>query len=91
MAEVTSSIIVLTCISELEPDVAKLTNVGLVRRFILQVAPIQAEAIRGCTFLNSAATQTKSSSAAAIVNRSEPCQCFLASSVIALTEIAAYV
>ena len=41
----TSSIIVLTCISGLEPDVAKLTNAGLVSGFLLQVAPIQAKAI----------------------------------------------
>ncbi len=40
---------------------------------------------------HSVATQTKSSLPAAIVNRSEPCQCLLASSVIALTEFAGFV
>ncbi len=84
----TSSIIVLTCNSWLEPDLAKPTIVGLARVPFGGVAPIQAEAIRGCTFLNSVATRTKSSLAAAIVNRSEPCQCLLASSGIALTKIA---
>ncbi len=52
-----SSIIVLPCISGLEPDVAKRTNVGLVRRLVLQLAPIQAKAIRGCTFFNAVAMQ----------------------------------
>ncbi len=54
----TSSIIVLTCIPKLEPDSAKLTNVGLVSEYILQVAPIQAKAIRGCIFFNAVAMQT---------------------------------
>ena len=54
------------------------------------MAPIQAEAIRGCTFLNSVGTQTKSSLAAATINRSEPCQCFLISSAVARRKIAAY-
>jgi len=39
----------------------------------------------------SVATQTKPSLAAAIVNRSETCQCLLASSIIALTEFAGFV
>ncbi len=51
-------------ISGLEPDLAQLTNVGDQRVPFVAVAPIQAEAIRGCTFLNSVATQTKSSLAA---------------------------
>ncbi len=57
-------IIVLTYISGLEPDLANLTNVGDQRVPLVAVAPIQAEAIRGCTFFNAVATQTKSSLAA---------------------------
>ncbi len=87
--EVLTAIIVMTYSSGLEPDLAKRTNVGLVP--FVGVAPIQAEAIRGCTFLNSVATRTKSSLAAAIVNRSEPCQYLLASSAFALTKIAGFV
>ncbi len=79
----------MTYISELEPDLAKRTNVGLVSG--LQVAPIQVIAIRGGTFFNAVAAQTKSSLAVAIVNRAEPGQLSLASSVIALTEFAGFV
>ena len=54
----TQTIIVLPCISGLEPDLAKLTKVGLVSGFLLQVAPSQTKAIRGCAFFNAVAIQT---------------------------------
>ncbi len=59
----TSSIIVLTCTSGLEPDLAKLTNAGLDGVFLLRAAEVQAKAIRRCTFFNAVAMQT--------VNRTE--------------------
>ncbi len=48
----------LSCVSRLEPDLAKLTKLGSVSPFLLQVSPIQAETIRVRTFFNAVAVYT---------------------------------